>query len=68
VPQAWPLEFRQPRDWHLVLAGACFGRGDDADPAQVLSEDDVGAELLADLDVPDQQVFFQQVQLTRSGP
>ena len=67
VPQAWPLEFRQPRDWHLVLVDVCFDRGDDRDPARVLSEDDVGAELLAELDFPDQQLFFQQVQLTRSG-
>ena len=67
VPHTWPLEFREPRDWHQVLVGVCFDRGDDADPAQVLGQDDVGAELLAELELPDQQVFFQQVQLTRSG-
>jgi hypothetical protein len=64
VPQVWPLEFRQPRDWHLVLVGVCFGRGD---PAQALGAGEVGAELLAELDSLDQQIFFQQVQLTRSG-
>jgi hypothetical protein len=67
VPPVWPLEFRQPSDWHLVLVAVCFDRGDNTGPARVLSEDDVGAELLADLELPDQHVFFQQVQLTRSG-
>jgi hypothetical protein len=68
VPFVWPLEFRQPRDWHDVLVGVCFDHGDDADPARVVSKQEIDAELLAELadpepaGQPDDQVFFQQVQ------
>jgi hypothetical protein len=67
VPYVWPLEFRQPRDWHEVLVGVCFDHGDGADPAQALSKQEIDAELLAELagpasaDQPDDQIFFQQV-------
>jgi hypothetical protein len=67
VPRVWPLEFRQPRDWHEVLVGVCFDHGDDADPARVLSKQEIDAELLAELadpvpaGQPDDQVFFRQV-------
>jgi hypothetical protein len=71
VPYVWPLEFRQPRNWHEVLVGVCFDRDNNAGPAHVLSKQEVDAELLAELlqpepaDYPDDQIFWSQVQPIR---
>jgi hypothetical protein len=71
APYVWPLEFRQPRDWHEVLVGVSFEHGDNAGPPQVLSKQEVDAELLAELadpepaDQPDDQIFWSQVQPIR---
>jgi hypothetical protein len=71
VPHVWPLEFRQPRNWQEILVGVCFDRDNNADPAQVLSKQEVDADLLAELldpdpaDYLDDQIFWSQVQPIR---